>query len=191
MKIIKSNRHPFAPLLALALGLGLSMATLVANGALKVGDMAPDFTLEGSDGVTYQLSEFRGERAVVVAWFPKAYTSGCTVECKSLAENGDKIRKFDVAYFMASVDPLADNIGFALDQGADFPLLSDPTKAAATAYGVLGASGYAKRHTFYIGVDGRIMAIDTNVKPATSAEDMVAKLAQLQVAKAPDYSAAR
>src|SRR3954468_3942891 len=80
---------------------------------LKVGDMAPDFSLPASDGKTYQLSDFKGKKAVVIAWFPKAFTQGCTIECKSLAENGDKIRKYNVAYFMASVDPLEDNIRFA------------------------------------------------------------------------------
>src|SRR5215218_9636014 len=80
---------------------------------VKVGDMAPDFTLQGTDGKTHKLSEYRGKSNVVIAWFPKAFTQGCTIECKSLAENGDKIRKYDVAYFMASVDPLEDNIRFA------------------------------------------------------------------------------
>ena len=98
---------------------------------LKVGDQAPDFTLQASDGKTYKLSDFKGKKAVVVAWFPKAFTSGCTIECKSLAENGDKIRKYNVAYFMASVDPLEDNKGFAEKEKADFPLLSDPTKETA------------------------------------------------------------
>jgi len=173
----------------LVVGVALAFFAATAHAAeLSVGDLAPDFSLPGSDGVTYQLSDFRGEQAVVIAWFPKAYTSGCTVECKSLAQNGDKIRAFDVSYFMASVDPLADNIGFALDQGADFPLLSDPEKTAAKAFGVLGSSGYAKRHTYYIGVDGRVLAIDRNVRPATSAEDMVATLAKLNVAPAPSYS---
>src|SRR4029450_13689674 len=73
---------------------------------LKVGDPAPDFTLQASDGKTYKLSDFKGKQAVVLAWFPKAYTSGCTIECKSLAEHGDLIQKYDVTYFMASVDPL-------------------------------------------------------------------------------------
>ena len=67
---------------------------------LKIGDQAPDFSLQGSDGKTHKLSDYKGKKAVVLAWFPKAYTSGCTIECKSLAENGDKIRKFNVAYFM-------------------------------------------------------------------------------------------
>src|SRR3977135_2898614 len=102
---------------------------------LKVGDQAPDFTLQGSDGKTYKLSDFKSKQAVVLAWFPKAYTSGCTIECKSLAEHGDLIRKYNVTYFMASVDPLADNKGFAEQQHADFPLLSDPTKETAQAYG--------------------------------------------------------
>ncbi len=148
---------------------------------LKVGDQAPDFSLEASDGKTYKLSDFRGKKAVVVAWFPKAFTSGCTIECKSLAENGHLIRKYNTAYFMASVDPITDNKGFAEQQKADFPLLSDPTKKTAEAYGVLNARGMANRWTFYIGKDGKILAIDKTVKPATSAEDMAAKLAELGV----------
>jgi peroxiredoxin Q/BCP len=163
----------------------LMMAT-GANGQtpaveLKVGDQAPDFSLPGSDGKTYKLSDFKGKKAVVVAWFPKAFTSGCTIECKSLAENGDKIRKFNVAYFMASVDTIEENKGFAEKEKADFPLLSDPTKATATAYGVLNAKGFASRWTFYIGKDGKILGIDKAVQPKTSAEDMVAKLAEYGV----------
>src|SRR5918996_3925225 len=73
---------------------------------LKVGDTAPDFTLQGTDGKTHKLSEYRGKKNVVLAWFPKAFTQGCTIECKSLAEHGDLIKKYDVTYFMASVDPL-------------------------------------------------------------------------------------
>jgi thioredoxin-dependent peroxiredoxin len=161
---------------------------------LKVGDKAPDFSLQASDGKTYKLSDFKGKKAVVVAWFPKALTSGCTIECKSLAEHGDMIRKYNVSYFMASVDPLDKNIEFAkatsVDLGqrgkvekkeADFPILSDPTKETATAYGVLGQSGMANRWTFYIGKDGKILAIEKTIKPATSAEDMAAKLGELNV----------
>jgi thioredoxin-dependent peroxiredoxin len=157
-------------------------AAAPAGPELKVGDEAPDFTLQASDGKTYKLSDFRGKQAVVLAWFPKAYTSGCTLECKSLAEHGDMIRKYDVTYFMASVDPLADNKGFAEQQKADFPLLSDPTKETAAKYGVLtNPNGVARRWTFYIGKDGKILAIDKAVKPATSAEDMAAKLGELKV----------
>lgn len=147
---------------------------------IKVGDQAPDFSLQASDGKTYRLSDYKGKKAVVVAWFPKAFTSGCTIECKSLAANGDKIRKFNVAYFMASVDPVEANKSFAEQEKADFPLLSDPTKETAKAYGVLNqGNGFARRWTYYIGKDGKVLAIDKEVKPATSAEDMVAKLQEL------------
>ncbi|MFT7138715.1 MAG: peroxiredoxin Q/BCP [Sulfitobacter sp.] len=149
--------------------------------ALEVGDMAPDFSLEGTDGQVHRLSDYRGEKAVVLAWFPRAYTSGCTIECKSLADNGHLIREFNVAYFMASVDSIADNVGFAQEQDADFPLLSDPSKQTAKAYNVLGSRGTAARHTYYIGLDGKVLAIDKNVRPATSAEDMAANLAKLGV----------
>src|SRR5262245_14437864 len=67
----------------------------------KVGDMAPAFSLQASDGQTYKLADYKNKKSVVLAWFPKAFTSGCTVECKSLADNGDKIKMYDVAYFMA------------------------------------------------------------------------------------------
>jgi peroxiredoxin Q/BCP len=175
----------------MALGLvTLLGAVAMAQGAeLKVGDPAPDFSLPASDGKTYKLSDFKGKKAVVLAWFPKAFTQGCTIECKSLAENGHLIRKYDVAYFMASVDPIEGDKGnkaFAEAYKADFPVLSDPTKQTATAYGVLRDFGGAlgtipQRWTFYIGKDGRIAAIDKAVKPASSAEDMAAKLGELKI----------
>lgn len=170
--------------------LGLALALPVAAAELKVGDMAPDFTLPATDGQTYKLSDFRGKQAVVVAWFPKAFTQGCTIECKSLAEHGDLIKKYDVKYFMASVDPLDGDKGakaFAETHKADFPLLADPSKKTAEAYGVIGdftkynLGMIANRWTFYIGKDGKILAIDKQVKPATSAEDMAAKLGELSV----------
>lgn len=176
-------------------GFRLALVLLLATGCsgpepeLQVGDLAPDFSLAATDGKTYRLSEFRGQRAVVLAWFPMAFTSGCTVECKSLAENGGLIRKYQAVYFMASVDPLEENTKFGAEQKADFPLLSDPTKAAAKAYGVLNLAGIASRWTFYIGADGRILAIDKSVKPATSAEDMAAKLGELGVPQADGVAA--
>jgi len=181
--------------LAAALAIGLAAQ---APAELKVGDMAPDFSLQGTDGKTHKLSDYRGKQAVVLAWFPKAFTQGCTIECKSLAENGDQIRKFQVVYFMASTDTLEDNTKFAkatsvtLGEGAnqrvvdkkeaDFPMLADPTKATAARYGVVNAErGVANRWTFYIDKSGRITYIDKTVRPATSAEDMVARLGELKV----------
>jgi thioredoxin-dependent peroxiredoxin len=161
-------------------------AAFAATADLKVGDPAPDFTLQASDGKTYRLADFKDKETVVLAWFPKAFTQGCTLECKSLAEHGDMIKKYDAKYFMASVDPLEGEEGnkaFAQAHNADFPLLSDPTKATAGAYGVLSDRGFANRWTFYIGENGKILAIDKDVKPATSAEDMAATLKRLGVAE--------
>jgi peroxiredoxin Q/BCP len=151
---------------------------------LRVGDDAPDFALPASDGKTYKLSDYKGKQAVVIAWFPKAFTRGCTIECKSLAENGEKIRKFDVAYFMASVDPIEGEKGskaFAESEKADFPILSDESKTVAAAYGVLNPEGMAQHWTIYIDKQGKIAAIDNWVIPAFAAEDMLAKLGELNV----------
>jgi peroxiredoxin Q/BCP len=180
-----------------SLVLGLATAASAQTVDLKVGDQAPNFKLQATDGKTYQLSDFKGKRTVVLAWFPAAFTRGCTIECKSLAENGDKIKMYDVNYFMASVDPIEKNTEFAkatkvtLGQGAnaqvvdkkeaDFPLLSDPTKETAKAYGVLNDRGVANRWTFYIDKNGKIAYIEKMVKPDTSAEDMVSKIAELKV----------
>jgi len=174
---------------SVAVVLMLAAAGTIANAAteLKVGDPAPDFTLGASDGKTYHLADFKGKKAVVLAWFPKAFTGGCTIECKSLAANGAKLRQYDIAYFMASVDPVEGEKGnkaFAESEKADFPMLSDPTKDVAKAYGVMHPEwGVAMRWTFYIDKDGKIAAIDNAVKPATSAEDVLAKLAELKVPK--------
>ena len=89
------------------------------------GSQAPDWVLPGSDGKEHALSELLKEGAVVLAWFPKAFTPGCTIECKSLLKNGDKIRKYRVNYFMISVDPIANNTNFAARHEADFTILSD------------------------------------------------------------------
>lgn len=174
---------------ALAACLACLLATLAALplwGELAVGDIAPDFALAGTDGATWRLSELLGDggaEAVVLAWFPKAFTQGCTIECKSLAENGHLLRAFDARYFMASTDPIRDNMGFAAANKADFPILSDPSKATARAYGVLTERGVAARHTFYIGAGRVILAVDRAVEPATSAEDMAETLAALGVSR--------
>ena len=84
---------------------------------------------------------------------------------------------------MVSVDNLEDNTKFAQMHEADYPILSDASKAIATAYGVLNPTGMARRWTFYIGPDGKILHIDKTVSPASSGPDMVKKLGELNVAK--------
>jgi peroxiredoxin Q/BCP len=171
--------------LAAAAGLMVALAgAFVArtSSGPAVGDQAPSFVLAGSDGRVHRLQDYRNHQVVVLAWFPKAYTHGCTLECKSLAEHSDLIRKYDVAYFMVSVDAVEDTEGFAAEEQANFPLLADPSKETAKSYGVLNpVLRVASRRTFYIGRDGRILAIDRDVHPATSAQDMAAKLRDLGV----------
>ena len=164
-------------LLILLLGLTVSLSAI----ALDVGDQAPEFTLEATDGNTYTLEQFRNKQAIVIAWYPQAFTSGCTIECKSLAQNGHLLKELDVTYFMASVDPLATNKEFAAENEADFPLLSDPSKEVAKAYEVLAFYGVPKRHTIYIGKNGKILYIDRDIQAATSAEDMAARLKDLGI----------
>ena len=84
---------------------------------------------------------------------------------------------------MVSVDNLEDNTRFAQMHEADYPILSDASKAIATAYGVLNPAGMARRWTFYIGVDGRILHVEKKVSPATAGQDLVAKLAELGINK--------
>ena len=82
-----------------------------------------------------------------------------------------------------SVDTPEENAKFAEHVSADYPILADPTKDTARAYGVLGMAGLASRWTFYIGVDGKILYIEKGVKVATAGPDVAAKLADLGVAK--------
>lgn len=89
-----------------------------------------------------------------------------------------------MAYFAASVDEPGVNADFAKSLELDYPILSDPGKGVAGAYGVVTAErALAYRWTFYIGVDGRIAAIDKKVSAATAGKDLVARLAELGVAR--------
>ncbi len=175
----KSTLNPIA---AVLLGLALPITSMQAD-ELKPGDPAPEFELKASDGRTYKLSGFRGKQAVIVAWFPKAFTPGCTIECKAMARDGDALKTFDVAYFTASVDSVEANTKFAKSVGADYPILSDPEKKVAKAYGVVDEKReFPRRWTFVIGKDGEILFIDKSVKPASHPGDIAAKLKELGIA---------
>lgn len=163
----------------------LLLTTLLVGAApeLSVGDPAPDFELPGTDGKTYKLKDFAGKSAVVLAWYPKANTSGCTLECKMLKESGEKLKGYQVAYFAASTDKPAANQQFAKSLDLNFPLLSDPGAPVARAYGVAGVMPIAARWTFIIGKDGKILAIDKDVKPATAGDDLIKQLEALGIPK--------
>jgi peroxiredoxin Q/BCP len=93
------------------------------------------------------------------------------------------IRQYNVDYYMVSVDTLEDNTKFAQTHEADYPIMSDVSKSVANAYGVLGPGNVARRWTFYIGPDGKILHIDKAVSPSTSGPDMVKQLGELNVPK--------
>jgi peroxiredoxin Q/BCP len=149
---------------------------------LRPGDPAPSFQLQGSNHEIYTLADFLDRRqAIVLAWFPKAFTGGCTAQCKSVGASAAELAPFNVRYVAASVDSPEANGKFARALGVPFPILSDPDGTAARAFGVLRPSGFAARWTFYIGADGRILDVDRRVDPATSGPAVAARLAELGI----------
>jgi peroxiredoxin Q/BCP len=176
---------------AFAVALGTAVRSLLTRDRaapvvrLDAGDIAPEFTLQASDGRTYRLADFRGRSPVVIAWFPKAFTTGCTAECVSIGLTRHVLGKLDAAIFAASCDSVATNRAFAASTGIDVPILSDPTGAVARAYGVLGILGLPSRWTFYIGTDGRILAVDRQVHTGSHGADIASRLDGYGVSRRP------
>ena len=152
--------------------------------ALAGGDVAPDFTLRASDGETYRLADLAG-RPTVIAWFPKAFTSGCTAECAAIGLASHALERFDAQLFAASCDDVETNREFAASTGIEVPILSDPGSSVARDYGVLGSYGLPRRWTFYIGPDRRILRVDRHVRTTSHGADIVAALEQLGVSRRP------
>jgi peroxiredoxin Q/BCP len=176
-------RRSIRVVLGLVLGLGFTgLMAVAAEGDLKVGDKAPAFSLPGTDGKTYSLDQFKGKKAVVIAWFPKAFTGGCTKECKSIRANSDALKGLNIAYFTASVDTPDYNKKFAESLDLDYPILSDPEKDVAKAYGVVHQGRQVpERWTFYIDKDGVIKEIDKGVQKRTdtAGADIASKVKEL------------
>ncbi len=137
------------------------MALFGSSSALKVGDRAPDFSLLDQNGKLVSLADFRGKQPVVLAFYPKASTPGCTREVR--AYQGD-ISKFDAAGAQVlgiSLDSPDKNRKFASETGASFPLLCDTQKQVAKAYGALNFTRlFANRITFVIDQDGIIRHVE-------------------------------
>ena len=163
-------------------GLIMNTDELLANDKVKVGDAAPDFELKASDGKTYKLSDFKGKNDVVVAWFPKAFTTGCTVECKSMKETSKDLKELkNLKYFTASCDDVETNTRFAKSLDVDYPILSDPDGATAKAYGIYNEGrNFPNRVTFYIDKQGIIKHIDSKVNVKSHGPDIVAKAKELK-----------
>jgi peroxiredoxin Q/BCP len=131
---------------------------------LVPGDVAPEFEAPTSGGGRLRLSELRG-RSVVLFFYPKAGTLGCTAEAKGFAHEFPDFHARGVELVGISVDSASEQTAFASECSLPFPLVSDADKEIARRFGVLGAFGHAKRVTFLIGPDGRIREIVDSMLP--------------------------
>jgi peroxiredoxin Q/BCP len=101
------------------------------------------------------------------------------MQCKALRDSAKEIQNFDVAYFMASVDPLEKNIAFAQEHNAGFPILSDPEKKLVEACGAKHQMGFANRWTYFVDKDGIVVKIDKEVNPQTAGADLARIMGEL------------
>jgi peroxiredoxin len=159
MKLLNTfimNAVAAVALLAQATAPSGGMAPLPTN--LKVGDMAPDFTLPSTTGEKVTLSSFRGKNSVVLAFFPAAFTGGCTKEMQTYQLGIDKFKGTNAVVFGVSEDNTPSQKEFAAKLGLSFPILSDFfDRKVAEAYGVLMPKlGIANRVTFVIDPEGKI-----------------------------------
>ncbi len=129
---------------------------------LKVGDLAPEFTLPSTTGTPVKLSDFRGKKNVVLAFYPAAFTGGCTKEMQAYQLNLSNFEGTDTQVFGISTDNTPSQKRFAEDLKVVFPMLSDfANRKVSTDYGVLiPERGIANRTTFVIDKEGRIQHIE-------------------------------
>lgn len=153
---------------------------------LEIGTQAPAFTLKDQDGNTVSLSDFAGKR-VVVYFYPRDNTPGCTRQACAFAQNFDGFRSRDVVVIGISKDSVASHLKFAQKYELPFILLSDPELQAIQAYDVWQEKKlYGKvsmgvvRTTYVIGPQGNIEKVMPKVKPDTNAADILAYLDGVQ-----------
>ncbi len=146
---------------------------------LKVGDAAPPFTAKTQDGTTVSLKDFRG-RKVVLYFYPKDDTPGCTREACAFRDEYAQFKKAGAVVLGVSVDPEKAHAKFAAKHHLPFTLLADEQKEIVQAYGVWGKKSFMGRKymgtyrvTFLIGEDGKIAKIWPEVKPAGHAKEVL------------------
>lgn len=126
---------------------------------MKVGDIAPDFELESNIGEKIKLSSHVGLKKIILFFYPKDNSPGCTSEVRGIKDHYDKISK-EYEVFGISQDDINSHVDFCQKNNLPFQLLSDHGKKVASLYDARGALGmYTKRVTFLIGLDGRIEKI--------------------------------
>ena len=153
---------------------------------LEVGTKAPDFTLLDKDGKTVSLADFAGKR-VVLYFYPRDNTPGCTRQACAFAQNFEDFRCQDIVVIGISKDSVASHLKFAQKYDLPFILLSDPELQAIQAYGVWQEKKlYGKvsmgvvRSTYIIDPQGLIEKVMPKVKPDTNAAEILAYLAEKQ-----------
>ena len=149
---------------------------------VEAGDTAPDFTLPDQDGTDVTLSDLRG-RPVVIYFYPKDDTPGCTTEACEFRDDIFEFRRMGCQILGVSLDDEASHKAFAEKHGLPFPLLADTEGSAADAYGVKTRHGdtyHASRQTFLIDPEGNIAKHYEKVDPDTHSKQVLADLKELQ-----------
>jgi len=134
--------------------------------SLKVGDIAPAFTLPGTGGRSYSLSEFKG-KSLVIAFYPGDGTPVCTKQLCSYNSGFEEFENLDAAVVGISAQDVDSHEAFAAKHGFRFPLLSDVDKTVASAYGTLGPLGFPRRSVFVVGANGRLTYVHRAVAGVT------------------------
>ena len=135
--------------------------------AVSVGDLAPVFTLPGTGGRDYSLSEFRGH-PVVLAFYPGDNTPVCTLQLNSYTRDIEQFADLGVHVLALSPQSVASHEEFSVKQGGfAFPLLADEDKAVGREYGVVGPLGFYRRSVFVVGDDGVIRYAHRSIAGAT------------------------
>jgi peroxiredoxin Q/BCP len=141
---------------------------------VKVGDRAPDFEGPTAEGKNLGLKDFLGRKNVVLYFYPKDDTSGCTKEACSFRDNIEPIRSIGAEIVGVSLDSTDSHKKFASKYGLKFPLISDKEKKIATAYGVLRDTGTStNRVTFVIDKKGQVAKIFPKVDVTKHTEEVV------------------
>ncbi len=147
----------------------------------KVGNVAPQFSLRDQSGEMVSLKQFKGTHTVILYFYPKAMTPGCTVQACGLRDAAPQLKKRDVVALGVSPDPISRLAKFMERDGLNFTLLSDEDHAIADKYGAWGPKKFMGREfdgilrtTFIIGKDGRLKAVMDKVKTKSHHDDVLA-----------------
>jgi peroxiredoxin Q/BCP len=147
---------------------------------LKIGDMAPGFTLLDEKGLPVSLSNYLGKKTVVLYFYPKDFTSGCTAEACSFRDGYKPFEDKGAVVIGVSLDSVESHSKFSKEYQLPFAILSDGGKETAKAYGVLGVGGLmAKRVTFIINKEGKITHIFRNVDVKKHTEEVLKALPEV------------